>query len=163
MLKTVKADLTSHGGFVWPESGKVVAPDWNPEPVCGGGLHGLLWGKGGGDYLSWDTNAKWLVCKIDATKAVEIGGDKIKVPECEVVYCGDRVGATQYIYKHAPNGAVIEGLVLTGGDGATLTLSYWDKRKRLVTAYVGEKGIKANTPYKLNDNHKFVEATKCQA
>ena len=50
ILKTVKADGSAYGDFVWPlETGAiVVAPDWDSTPVCGGGLHGLLNGCGNG-------------------------------------------------------------------------------------------------------------------
>ena len=55
ILKTVKADGSAYGGFVWPlETGAiVVAPDWDSTPVCGGGLHGLLNGCGDGALLNW--------------------------------------------------------------------------------------------------------------
>ena len=47
---------------------------------------------------------------------------------------------------------------VSGGDGSVLTLSYYaGVRRRLVTRYVGEDGIKANTMYRLNDRHKFEE------
>jgi hypothetical protein len=48
---------------------------------------------------------------------------------------------------------------VTGGYWAELRLSYWDgDRRRTALAYVGENGIKPNTPYRLDENHKFVEA-----
>ncbi|HJP68591.1 MAG TPA: hypothetical protein VJ846_06790, partial [Sphingomicrobium sp.] len=48
---------------------------------------------------------------------------------------------------------------LTGGDGSELRIRYWDNkadRYRTVIAYVGEDGIEANLPYRLDDSHKFV-------
>ena len=50
-----------------------------------------------------------------------------------------------------------DGSTLTGGYRSTLTLCYYLDRKRLVTRYVGEDGIKPNTPYRLNDAHEFEE------
>ena len=47
VMRTCTASLTSHKGFVWPESGDVEAPDWDPVASCGNGLHGLKWGVGG--------------------------------------------------------------------------------------------------------------------
>jgi len=45
---------------------------------------------------------------------------------------------------------------LTAGEGSTLTCRYWDGNKmRLATAYVGEKGIKPNQAYKVNNKGKF--------
>ena len=48
---------------------------------------------------------------------------------------------------------------LQGVAGACLIASYWDsdaKRPRVVVAYVGENGIEANVPYRLNERHEFV-------
>jgi hypothetical protein len=48
----------------------------------------------------------------------------------------------------------------TAGHGGILQIVWLDKkakRYRVFTAYVGEEGIKANTPYRLDDEGKFVE------
>ena len=125
MLRTCDADMSAHGGFVWPTSGYVKAPDWNPKPVCGGGLHGALWGEGDGLLFKWDSDAKWLVCGIN--KWVDLDG-KVKTDRAYVLYCGDRLGATAYIQKHGARGAVIGGTATAGycgtataGDGGTAT------------------------------------------
>ena len=50
---------------------------------------------------------------------------------------------------------------LTGGNFSTLQIRWWDhiaSRERIATAYVGEDGIKANTAYRLDDNHRFIKA-----
>lgn len=50
MLRTCIRDgadrLTAYGGFVWPASGPVECPDWEPKKECGNGLHGFLRGAG---------------------------------------------------------------------------------------------------------------------
>jgi hypothetical protein len=46
ILRTCDKDMRSHGGFQWPRSGPVAAPDWRPVAECGGGLHGFLRGEG---------------------------------------------------------------------------------------------------------------------
>ena len=45
VLRYLNSDATSYGGFQNPvEPGSVVtAPDWDPEPECGNGLHGWAW------------------------------------------------------------------------------------------------------------------------
>ena len=49
------------------------------------------------------------------------------------------------------------GSILTGGDGSILCLSWRDgNRHRIVVAYVGEDGVKADTAYRLRDG-KLVE------
>ena len=49
---------------------------------------------------------------------------------------------------------------VTGGENAELRIRWYDygaDRDRTAIAYVGENGIKPNTPYRLNDEHQFVE------
>jgi hypothetical protein len=50
LVKTVAADGTSYGGFVWPRSGPVDPGPCSREPTCqSGGLFGWPWGTGCGD------------------------------------------------------------------------------------------------------------------
>ena len=77
-----------HHGFHWPlEVGAIAkCPDWNPEPVCGGGLHILPEGVGNYFLLEGDY---WCVVEFDEEKMVRIGIDKAKVPECKIVYLSE--------------------------------------------------------------------------
>jgi hypothetical protein len=123
VLRTCDRDLKSYGGFQWPASGPVSCPDWNPAAICGYGLHGALWGEGNGELLALDDpDAKWLVVKVKAADVVELGG-KVKFPAGEVVHCGDRTSATEYLVARAPGRAVI-GASLTAGTRGTATAGY---------------------------------------
>ena len=127
VLRTCKPDGTSHGGFRWPLTvGAIVeAPDWNPKPTCGGGLHGLLRGEGNGSLLDWTEHAAWMVVAV--AEVVDLVG-KVKFPRCRVLHAGDRASATSLLDRLAP-GAAIVGVsriggyrsTLTGGDYSTLT------------------------------------------
>ena len=175
VLRTCEQDMTSYNGFKWKKKGVVTAHDWEPTYRCGNGLHGLPWGQGG-DYLYM--GGIWLVLKVDTSEDYITGGpeltDKCKFRTCTVVYAGTREEATQLIYDNAPNGTIVFGLSLTGGDRATLTGGDWATltwRKydsdwkiddghfyRLTTVYVGENGIKPNTAYELV-NGEVIEAS----
>jgi hypothetical protein len=97
VLRSCKADGTSHGGFRWPDSGEVSAPDWSPVAECGGGLHGLPGGVGDWSLTALsDPTSKWYVVAVPAESVVEIGG-KVKFPRGEVVYCGGLPGAMALI------------------------------------------------------------------
>jgi len=53
----------------------------------------------------------------------------------------------------------IDGIVSAGENGC-IALTWWDGSKRsyrIEVGYIGENGIKPNTPYQLNADHKFEE------
>jgi hypothetical protein len=175
VLRTCKADMTSHGGFRWPESGPVECPDFQPTAECGHGLHGLLWGEGDGGLIDWTERARWLVVEVDAATVVDLNG-KVKFPRGTVVHCGDRSSATDYLYEHGALGRAVTGGTATAGYGGTATagdagtatagyggalvIRWWNRtaeRYQLSCAIVGENGIKPHAPYRLDDAGKFVE------
>ena len=123
--------MTSRDDFKWPESGLVSAPDWDPKPECGNGLHGLLWGEGDGSLLNWDKDAKWLVVEIE--EYVDIQG-KVKFPSGNVVFAGNQETATKYIADHGGAGKAIVGYNATAGERGTATAGSYG------TATAGEGG-----------------------
>ena len=123
VLLTCHKDLKSRGGFQWPESGPVEAPDWDPAPECGGGLHGLTWGVGSGSLLNWSFDARWLAVEVVIADMIEFDG-KCKFARGVVVYCGDRSGATEYIATRGGDRSKIVGAKVTGGNYATVTGGY---------------------------------------
>jgi len=133
MLRTCAADMSSHSGFVWPESGRAVCRDWEPEARCGNGLHGLLWGAGDGSLLNWDESARWMVVGIN--EWVEIDG-KVKAPEGHVVYTGDRDGAIQLLVTLGadPQKLTCGHVSIPGSKGVALVSGYRG------TATAGESG-----------------------
>ena len=95
ILKCINADGTSYNGFQWPESGSVMAPDWNDRPECGGGLHGWPWGLAMGDGREPDyRDSRWLVLAALPRDVVDISG-KCKSRLVEVI-CNE-VGHRGYI------------------------------------------------------------------
>ena len=163
VLRTCCADGSSRGGFVWPKSGPVECPPqgadpgahWDPYPKCGNGLHGALWGEGEGSFLDWSSDARWLVVRVLVADVVDLRG-KVKFPRGWVEHCGDREGATRYLVEHGGAGRAVIGVSLTGGDHSTLTGWWWDgRRRRLAVAYVGEDGIEAGVPYRV-ERGRFV-------
>jgi len=142
VLRDVKPDMSSHGGFVWPESGIVEAPDWEPTDRCGHGLHGLPWGEGG-DYHIGGANGKWLAVRVSTAPANYRSGagelfDKCKFRAGEVVYCGNREGAAALIQRYAPAGTRCNWSTQTAGYRSTQTAGNWSHmRAGLGTAQVG--------------------------
>ena len=114
-------------------------------------------------------------CSADMT-IVDLGGGKVKFPRCEVMYCGDRAGATGYIAANGGAGRAIHGATATAGYRGTATAGYrgtatadvgsvisilrWnDKRYKVTIAQVkdeyGDGQLEPNTPYRLNDAGEF--------
>jgi hypothetical protein len=120
-LKSLPPSLKAHGGFKWPESGHIAAPDWKPTKECGNGLHAFLWGCGDSSvaYIK-GSDAKWLVLRVKEKDIVDLYS-KVKFPECEVVFCGERDIAVSIVMHHAPTGTAVMFANITGGDGETVT------------------------------------------
>ncbi|HCF3885680.1 TPA: hypothetical protein NID48_005208 [Pseudomonas aeruginosa] len=121
VLRTCSADLTSHGGFQWPDKiGAVVeAPDWKKDNKCGHGLHGWLFGQGdhGCSSTVGDADAKWLVVEVGLSDLIALGG-KVKFPRCTIRHIGDRASATQFLIANEPSaaGVAVIGATLQAGD-----------------------------------------------
>src|ERR1700690_2248889 len=122
VLRTCGANMTSKNGFKWPEKGAVECHDWLPEPKCGNGLHGFLWGEGDGELAKWSADAKWLVVSVLEKDIVHIDR-KVKFPRGNVVFCGGRKEATDYIAARLPPGRTpaIIGHFAVSGDYGTST------------------------------------------
>ena len=130
IMKTVKADGSAYGDFVWPlEVGaQVVAPDFNTDASCGGGLHGLLNGCGNGALLNWGDGAVWIVAKVPKKAQMVDLGDKVKVDRCKIVHVGNRETATTFLVDHGCSGPIVGVTAIAGkwgtataGDGGTAT------------------------------------------
>ena len=138
ILRTCNANMTSRNGFKWPRSGYVAAPDWNPEPKCGGGLHGFLRGEGGGGLADWSSDAVWLVAEIETYVDLV---DKVKFPAAHVIFAGSRLEAAAIVKARYPDAAVIganvaveDRRVAVVGDYGTATAGNWG------TATAGDRG-----------------------
>ena len=178
-LRSCAANMTSYGGFVWPREGHVAAPDWDPVPRCGGGLHGLLWGEGDGGYVDWSEDAVWVVFEADAATVVDLGG-KVKVPAATVLMAGERVVVAAWLSERAKGHAVVSGTATAGfggtataGDSGTATagvegcvaICRWNgKRYRWTLGEIGETPdasgtpLVAGKPYRLDSEGRFVRA-----
>ena len=116
LLRTCDEDLKSRGDFQWPSSGLVSAPDWDPKPECGKGLHGLLSGEGDGSLLSTKDPAKWMVIAAVKSEVVQIDR-KVKVPRAYVVFVGSKKVTTDMIVKLCPGSACVFATVTSGESG----------------------------------------------
>src|SRR6185437_3006767 len=120
VLRTSHADGTSYNGFRWPREGPVEAPDFRPEPQCGHGLHGLLWGVGCGSYLGSNPDSIWQVVAVEEETLIDLG-DKVKFPRGEVVHTGNQISATDYLLANGAAGLPVTGATATAGDRGTAT------------------------------------------
>jgi hypothetical protein len=94
IVRTCDKDMKGYGGFPWPTSGYVEAPEkwnpaWGPEPRdfiggfktdvdCGGGLHGVASINDDWAFLDWSIEAKALVVKTDRSALIQANG-KVKI------------------------------------------------------------------------------------
>lgn len=133
VLRKCGKGLISHNGFQWNEGAPTVAPDWNNEPVCGGGLHGLPWGEGSAGLLD---GSVWMCVLVDAENGYlcDEGDltDKCKFRRAEDASVGTKEEVIANIVKYAPKDARTNfatqkaGYMATqtAGDGATQKAGY---------------------------------------
>jgi hypothetical protein len=173
MRGTLLGALVGGQTVKYARTGEVVAPDWNPDPECGGGLHGLVRGCGNVNALSHYPGAIWIVFAARESEVVEFDG-KAKAPRGRVVYYGERQRAIDLLCEEYPDAPIVYRTATVGhrgtatvGDRGTasagkngcIQLKYWDgERTRIVTGYIGENGLEPNVTYKLDENHQFVKA-----
>ncbi len=152
ILKCVSADMSSHGGFVWPASGEVCTPNWSPEPTCeSGGLFGWPWGVGMGGGKEPDYTGRWIVFAAKPSDVISLD-DKCKAgPRAEVVFVGTWYAAWSFIRSghlawiaHADQGASSA----TGYQGASSATGYRGASSAtgdLSTIEAGNGGVAACT------------------
>jgi hypothetical protein len=115
--------------FQWPltEGAAAEAGDWNPEPVCGYGLHGWLWGAGdvgsaGAEWAFTEAAPVWMVLEVERDLVVPLeGGVKVKFPRCVVRKFGSLQECAAEISSQAPAGTAVIGHTATAGYAGTAT------------------------------------------
>jgi hypothetical protein len=119
VIRNVTVELRSHGGFVWPETGYVEAPDWRDNTACGNGLHGLLDGIGDWSLLSDAPDARWQIVKVARAEIVRIDDAKVKFPRGWVTFTGSAATAKKTIIPAmvASVFKAAEGNTATGDSG----------------------------------------------
>ncbi len=95
LFKAVGNDFRSGHGAEYTPGGKTECDDWNPRPVCGGGLH---FSPRPFLALRYSDGPRFVACKVRVADLVvipECGGvpDKAKAPRCVVLHECDVDGA----------------------------------------------------------------------
>ena len=137
ILRCCNKDGTSYGGFQWPMTvgATVNAPDWNPAPECGGGLHGWPWGIAMGDGKEPDYGGAWIVFGAVPADVVSIGGKcKAKTGIVRFVGTWDKAnafvlaGQMELVYQSSRGAASATGdsgaASATGTSGAASATGY---------------------------------------
>lgn len=125
---------SAYNDFLWPRSGPVEAPDWDPVPHCGNGLHGWLEGKGFGSAWNRNPSDVMLVVEVDRQDIVNLDG-KVKFPKGNVIFAGSRKEVTKYMaerghvgiaYGYMIVGDQVEGCgpAITGHNGTAIAGSW---------------------------------------
>ena len=88
ILRKCQKNGLSSNNFYYGNVGDIVTcPDWNPEPKCGNGLHGLLEGNGDWGLLYGDD---WLVIEANESDIVKIDECKCKFHTGKILFRGSK-------------------------------------------------------------------------
>ena len=150
-------------GFLWGE-GNVYLASWNDTDKW------LVCEVNKNDIIDLGNKVKFPKCKVvfcgnrkEATDYIISNGAQGKAVIGAYVITGyngtstsgDNGTSTSGDYGTSTSG--YKGTSTSGYNG-TLVIKYLDGiRYKVAVGYVGENGIKANVPYKLNEKHEFVE------
>jgi hypothetical protein len=98
VVRYVDEKHQSYGSFQHPAKvgETVIAPDWNAEPKCGGGIHGWPWGLSLGDGKECDWSAVWQVYGAKPEDVVLIDG-KVKFRTGVLRFVGDWHAAMMFV------------------------------------------------------------------
>jgi len=103
-------------------------------------------GEGNGNLANWKADAKWLVLEVDKSSIVYLSG-KVKFPSCEVVFCGDRKAATDFIISKGGK-SVIGSFVTSGDYGTSISGDYGTSTSGVNgTSTSGDKGTSISGDY----------------
>ena len=95
LYKRTDANFRTRNDFEYPIGKMVEAPDWDPDPECGGGLNFCV-DPGGCDAFRDGENDKYIACQVNIKDIVVHAKpqypDKIKAKKCLVLYECDREG-----------------------------------------------------------------------
>jgi len=141
-------DGSSSHDFIWPKSGPVTCPDWEPHNRCGNGLHGWPWGLALGDGSCQNYDWLWLVVAVDPKDVVDVedAQGKVKFKQGEVIFAGEwwkamkltEEGRVAWIHQAA------QGQSATSGDSSSAATSGY----RSSAATSGDSSSAATSGYR---------------
>lgn len=101
ILRKCQKNGLSSNNFYYGKVGDIVtAPDWNPIPECGNGLHGLLEGNGEWLLLYGDD---WLIIEANESDIVEIDECKCKFRTGKILFRGSKEELANSEFPHKLN------------------------------------------------------------
>lgn len=96
--------------YLWRFDSEVFAPDWNPYPICGFGLHGTVFGIGGKSYVDYyehhppnkKINRKVIYMIISPVGELIVldGTEKIKFERGKIKFVGSKKAVIEYLLNH---------------------------------------------------------------
>ena len=95
LYKRTAADYSTQHGVRYVPGADVEAPDWDPLPECGGGLH-FVAHPAQADQFRDGADDRYVACAVAIADIVvheqPLHPDKVKAPRCRVLYECDREG-----------------------------------------------------------------------
>lgn len=165
-LRTCRKDGTAYNDFVWPKNGFVKAPDWDRTLVCGNGLHGALHGIGAGRLFYKSPGALWQIVKVKTNNLCKLGDDKVKFPNCVVVFTGTKKEATDIMLENGYIFSIGATSISSNNHQPAVSTDFGESfcKKSDSIAISGNSGlcvVNDNSSVIVLDNAKVIAKNKC--
>ena len=156
-IKSLPASRKAYDGFLWPDTAgvTVTCDDWNPAPICGGGLHAFKDGCGGGSLAHWDADAIWYLLSADTDAIIHIDNQKCKAPAWTIEAIGSHGEIVSALEARAPHTQhlPIMGATRTSGDKGQSTSGYYGQSTS------GDKGQSTSGDYGQSTSGYYGQST----
>ena len=128
VIRTCGPSGESGHGYRYPTTvgSMVECPDWEPQPKCGHGFHGLLDGIGDHALIDASPSRLWQVFGVKRDEVVAIDDAKVKFRRGLLLYIGDIGGAMTMVQPETVKAIMAKaiGNTATGDSGHAAATGY---------------------------------------
>ena len=139
VIRTCGPSGESSCGYRYPTTigSMVECPDWEPQPKCGHGFHGLLDGIGDHALIDASPSRLWQVFGVKRDEVVAIDDAKVKFRRGLLLYIGDIGGAMTMVQPETVKAIMAKAIGNTATGDSGHAAATGDRGHAAATGYSG--------------------------